>query len=118
MMQARRATSGCWAKGGGGGRRRALLDSLVHPDSGIASLSIALGCDASQFDLDSPLPEIPESNAGKSGRERVIERAATIRRSANWRRKPGRAGTGLQPDNRIGTVSVPIVCASQIVGHQ
>jgi alkanesulfonate monooxygenase SsuD/methylene tetrahydromethanopterin reductase-like flavin-dependent oxidoreductase (luciferase family) len=52
-----------------------LLDSLVHPDSGIASLSIALGCDASQFDLDGPLPEIPETNASKSGRERVIERA-------------------------------------------
>jgi alkanesulfonate monooxygenase SsuD/methylene tetrahydromethanopterin reductase-like flavin-dependent oxidoreductase (luciferase family) len=47
----------------------------VHPDSGIASLSIALGCDAAQFDLDGPLPEIPESNASKSGRERVIERA-------------------------------------------
>ena len=47
----------------------------MHPDSGIASLSIALGCDASQFDLDGPLPEIPESNASKSGRERVIERA-------------------------------------------
>src|SRR5215469_728397 len=56
-------------------KKRALLDSLVHPDSGIASLSIALGCDASQFDLDGPLPEIPESNASKSGRERVIERA-------------------------------------------
>jgi FMN-dependent oxidoreductase (nitrilotriacetate monooxygenase family) len=56
-------------------RKRALLDSLVHPDSGIASLSIALGCDASKFDLDGPLPEIPESNASKSGRERVIERA-------------------------------------------
>jgi alkanesulfonate monooxygenase SsuD/methylene tetrahydromethanopterin reductase-like flavin-dependent oxidoreductase (luciferase family) len=55
--------------------KRALLDSLVHPDSGIASLSIALGCDASQFDLDGPLPNIPESNASKSGRERVIERA-------------------------------------------
>src|SRR5262249_43289751 len=55
--------------------RRALLDSLVHPDSGIASLSIALGHDASQFDLDGPLPDIPESNASKSGRERVIARA-------------------------------------------
>ena len=48
--------------------KRALLYSLVHPDSGIASLSIALGCDASQFYLDGPLPEIPESNASKSGR--------------------------------------------------
>ena len=56
-------------------QKRTLLDSLVHPDSGIASLSIALGCDASQFDLDGPLPDIPESNASKSGRERVIARA-------------------------------------------
>src|SRR3981189_763754 len=39
------------------------------------SLSIALGHDASVFDLDGALPEIPESNASKSGRERVIERA-------------------------------------------
>jgi FMN-dependent oxidoreductase (nitrilotriacetate monooxygenase family) len=55
--------------------KRARLDSLVHPDSGIASLSIALGHDASRFDLDGPLPEIPESNASKSGRQRIIERA-------------------------------------------
>jgi alkanesulfonate monooxygenase SsuD/methylene tetrahydromethanopterin reductase-like flavin-dependent oxidoreductase (luciferase family) len=39
------------------------------------SMPIALGSDASVFDLDGPLPEIPESNASKSGRERVIERA-------------------------------------------
>src|SRR4029077_10953494 len=56
-------------------RKRALLDSLVHPDSGMGSLSIALGHDASQFDLDAPLPDIPETNASKSGRERVIARA-------------------------------------------
>ena len=56
-------------------KKRALLDSLVHPDSGIASLSIALGTDASKFDLDGPLPDIPESNASNSGRERVIARA-------------------------------------------
>jgi FMN-dependent oxidoreductase (nitrilotriacetate monooxygenase family) len=56
-------------------RKRTLLDSLVHPDSGIASLSIALGHDASGFDLDGPLPDIPESNASKSGRQRIIDRA-------------------------------------------
>src|SRR6202035_2225919 len=56
-------------------QKRALLDSLVHPDSGMASLSIALGTDASVFDLDGPLPEIPETDASKSGRERVIARA-------------------------------------------
>jgi len=47
----------------------------VHPDSGIASLSIALGHDASGFDLDGPLPEIPETNASQSGRERVVSLA-------------------------------------------
>jgi FMN-dependent oxidoreductase (nitrilotriacetate monooxygenase family) len=55
--------------------KRARLDSLVHYDSAIASLSIALGHDASRFDPDGPLPEIPESNASKSGRERIIELA-------------------------------------------
>ncbi len=41
--------------------------------SAIASLSIALGADASKFDPDGPLPDdIPESNASKSGRERAI----------------------------------------------
>jgi len=49
------------------------LDSLVHPDSGIASLSVRLGHDVSGFDLDGPLPEIPESNASKSGRERLVD---------------------------------------------
>ena len=52
--------------------KRAKLDSLVNYDSAIASLSIALGHDASKFDPDKPLPEIPESNASKSGRERAI----------------------------------------------
>ena len=56
--------------------KRALLDSLVHYDSAIASLSIALGHDASKFDPDGPLPEIPESNASKSGRERAIALAS------------------------------------------
>ena len=57
--------------------KRLKLDSLVHYESAIASLSIALGTDASKFDPDSPLPkQIPETNAGKSSRERAI-RAAT-----------------------------------------
>jgi alkanesulfonate monooxygenase SsuD/methylene tetrahydromethanopterin reductase-like flavin-dependent oxidoreductase (luciferase family) len=56
-------------------KKKDLLDSLVHPDSGIASLSIALGTDASKFDLDGPLPDIPETNQSKSGRQRVIDRA-------------------------------------------
>jgi alkanesulfonate monooxygenase len=52
--------------------RRRKLDSLVHYESAIASLSIALGHDASKFDPDGPLPDIPETNASKSGRDRAI----------------------------------------------
>lgn len=52
--------------------KRAHLDSLVHYESAIASLSISLGHDASKFDPDGPLPDIPETNQSKSGRERAI----------------------------------------------
>jgi FMN-dependent oxidoreductase (nitrilotriacetate monooxygenase family) len=55
--------------------KRELLDSRVHDDSCIASLSISLGLDASSFDLDGPLPEIPETNASQSGRRRAVELA-------------------------------------------
>jgi alkanesulfonate monooxygenase len=55
--------------------KRAKLDSLVDYANSIASLSIALGHDASKFDPDGPLPDIPESNASKSGRERAIAAA-------------------------------------------
>jgi alkanesulfonate monooxygenase len=53
--------------------KRARLDSLVHYESAIASLSISLGHDASGFDPDAPLPNIPESNASKSGQARTME---------------------------------------------
>lgn len=56
-------------------QKRMRLDSLVHYDSAIASLSIALGHDVSSLDPDRPLPPIPESNASKSGRERIVELA-------------------------------------------
>lgn len=52
--------------------KRAHLDSLVHYDSGISSLNIALGYDVSGFDPDGPLPEIPETNGSQTGRDRVI----------------------------------------------
>lgn len=52
--------------------KRARLDSLVHYESAIGSLSIALGVDARAFDPDGPLPEIPETEHSKSGRERAI----------------------------------------------
>jgi alkanesulfonate monooxygenase len=67
--------------------KRAHLDSLVHYDSGIRSLSIALDYDVSGFDPDGPLPDIPESNASKSTRDRIVdaarERGHTIRQLAS-----------------------------------
>ena len=55
--------------------KRAKLDSLVHYSNAIGSLSIALGHDASKFDPDGSLPDIPESNASKSGQQRAIDLA-------------------------------------------
>jgi FMN-dependent oxidoreductase (nitrilotriacetate monooxygenase family) len=52
---------------------RARLDTFVHYESGIASLSIALGHDVSGLDPDGLLPEIPETNASRTARQRVVE---------------------------------------------
>ena len=55
--------------------KRAVLDSGVHYESSVAALSIALGTDASIFDPDGPLPDVPETNTSQSGRERAIKLA-------------------------------------------
>ena len=52
--------------------KKAQLDGLVHPDSGIPNLSIRLGVDASGFDLDAPLPEIPVTNQSQSGQAALV----------------------------------------------
>ncbi len=57
--------------------KRTQLDSLVHYDSGIASLNGMLGHDVSAHDPDGPLPDIPETNAGRSARQRMIDLART-----------------------------------------
>ena len=63
--------------------KKARLDALVPVESGLANLSVRLGTDASGFDLDAPLPEIPESNASKSGQAQIVDYArrtgATVR---------------------------------------
>ena len=68
--------------------KKARLDSLVHPDSGMASLSVVLGTDVSGFELDGPLPEIPETNASRSTREKVVDlarrRNMTVRQLAQY----------------------------------
>ena len=70
-------------------RRR--LDSLVHYDSGIASLNGMLGHDVSGYDPDGPLPGIPETNASRSARERMIELAR--RENLSIRQLAQRAGS-------------------------
>ena len=52
--------------------RKAELDSLVHSESGIPNLSIRLGVDASGFELDAPLPELPPTNQGQSGQAAMV----------------------------------------------
>jgi FMN-dependent oxidoreductase (nitrilotriacetate monooxygenase family) len=52
--------------------KRARLDSLVHYDSGIGTLNGLLSHDVSHLDPDGPLPDIPETNASRSARERVL----------------------------------------------
>jgi alkanesulfonate monooxygenase len=53
--------------------KHALLDSMVHYDSGIRSLNIMLGHDVSGFDPDGPLPPIAETGASRSGQQQMLE---------------------------------------------
>src|SRR4029077_385817 len=88
--------------------KRALLDSRVHYDSAIASLSVVLGTDASGFDPDGQLPPIPETNASKSGRQRMVDVAArdklTVRQLAQ--RVGGYGG--------LSFVGTPVTIADQM----
>jgi alkanesulfonate monooxygenase len=67
-------------------QKEKLLNSLVHPDSSLPNLSMNLGVDASKFDLDAPLPELPDSNASKSAQSRIVrlarEQNLTVRQLA------------------------------------
>ncbi len=51
------------------------LDALVHPDSALPNLSMRLGVDASKFDLDAPLPELPPTNASQSAQAQLVKMA-------------------------------------------
>jgi alkanesulfonate monooxygenase len=68
--------------------KMARLDALVHPDSSLPNLSMRLGVDASGFDLDAPLPEIPQSNASQSARDALVAMARrdnlTVRQLAQF----------------------------------
>lgn len=89
--------------------KRAGLDSLVNYDSSIAAVSIALGVDARQFDPDKPLPDdIPETQASKSGRERVIELGR--RENLTVRQIAGRLGGY----GGLGMLGTPAMIADQM----
>jgi FMN-dependent oxidoreductase (nitrilotriacetate monooxygenase family) len=88
--------------------KRARLDSLVSYESGIAALSIAVGQDARKFDPDGPLPEIPETNQSKSGRERVM--ALARREGLTVRQIAGRLGGY----GGLGMVGTPAMIADQM----
>ena len=89
--------------------KRARLDSLVNYDSGIAAVSIALGVDARKFDPDKPLPDdIPETEASKSGRARVIELGK--RESLTVRQIAGRLGGY----GGLGMLGTPQMIADQM----
>lgn len=68
--------------------KKRTLDSLVHHDSGMATLGVLLGCDVSGMELDAPLPPIPPSNASQSGRQKLVDMAArdhmTVRQLAQY----------------------------------
>lgn len=89
--------------------KRARLDSLVNYDSSIAAVSIALGVDARKFDPDKPLPDdIPETQASKSGRDRVIELGK--RENLTVRQIAGRLGGY----GGLGMVGTPQMIADQM----
>jgi len=88
--------------------KRARLDSLVSYDSGIAALSIAIGQDARRFDPDGPLPDIPETNQSKSGRERVM--ALARRENLTVRQIAGRLGGY----GGLGMLGTPRMIADQM----
>ncbi|WP_425068432.1 LLM class flavin-dependent oxidoreductase [Reyranella sp.] len=89
--------------------KRARLDSLVNYDSSIAAVSMALGVDARQFDPDKPLPDnIPETEASKSGRDRVIELGK--RENLTVRQIAGRLGGY----GGLGMLGTPAMIADQM----
>ncbi len=82
--------------------KHALLDSLVHTDSALPNLSMRLGADASKFDLDAPLPPIPESNASQSGRASAI---ALAEREGLTVRQLAQRGAGYGGLTMVGTAA-------------
>jgi alkanesulfonate monooxygenase len=82
--------------------RQALLDSLVHVESALPNLSLRLGVDASQFELDAPLPELPRTNASQSGQDALVAQA---RRESLTVRQLAQRVSGYGGLKMVGTAS-------------
>ncbi len=52
-------------------RKYKSLQSLIHPDQGLKTLSDLLGTDVSKYPLDGPLPDVPLTNS-QQGRQKVV----------------------------------------------
>lgn len=53
-------------------QKKKTMDDLVHVDSIIPNLTVRLGVDLSKFDLDKPVPELPDTEQGKGNRRELI----------------------------------------------
>jgi alkanesulfonate monooxygenase len=82
--------------------RQALLDSLVHVESALPNLSLRLGVDASHFELDAPLPELPRTNASQSGQDALVAQA---RRESLTVRQLAQRVSGYGGLKMVGTAS-------------
>ncbi len=51
------------------------LQDLIHPDVGIGQLGYMLNVDLSQYPLDGPVPQAPETNGGNSKQKALYELA-------------------------------------------
>jgi N-acetyl-S-(2-succino)cysteine monooxygenase len=64
------------------------LQSLIHPEVGVSLLSNMIGVDISGYPVDGPLPELPETNSGKSRQQLLTDLARrehlTIRQLYEW----------------------------------
>ena len=51
------------------------LQSLIQPEVGLDLLSTMIGVDLSGYPIDGPVPELPETNGGKSRQKLVLDLA-------------------------------------------
>ena len=84
---ARRASSSSATPSRRRGRRRRCSTASSIPTAASRHLSIALGVDASSFDLDGPLPEIPGPTRARAG----ASVSSTLARARQSHRAPTRA---------------------------